>query len=435
MATVCSSRGICAEDVTPPQAVEERFRAHIHSVLRIAHVPSTERADIAEELYGHLVERWSERAATGASDEAAADDAIVGFGTAHGIGRDLTRAYRGRLWASTIGTLIPAKPAAPGVTSIGRGALAWAVGMLGVLTATGALDQLTAQTPVRAVVVGVAWAAAASVLLLTFVALLRGQRWALYLAIGITAATAAHGAMSLWIDLSTTPLQGLSSAAALAVAWLDRRKVAQVTASERPAARWVVAVMAGVLMAGFASGPLMAAIEDPTQASADDLDLVVRVRCDQVKEPRLNDRMVLRWTVDVLWEWSHVSALPDGLQQWHDHADLLVLRHPGDDWVLVDTRPPEEARSRRPIGWQGAGEPSAGAVPPDLIPAVVDLGIRTSDTHPHVRYQAAWIMHSQTGTEEWPQEAEAWYFHGNTWRLVATAGCDESGEGATPPGP
>jgi hypothetical protein len=307
--------------------------------------------------------------------------------------------------------------------------------MMWILTATGALDQLTALTPVRAIVVGVAWAAAAGVLFITFVALQRGQRWALYVAIGITAATAAHGAISLWIDPSTIPLQGVLSAAALALAWLDRRKLAEVTASERPAARWVGAVMAGVLIAGFASGPLMAAVEDRTQASVDDLDLVVRVRCDEVNEPLLDDRMVLRWTVDVLWEWSHVSVLPEGLQEWHDHSDAIVLRHPGDDWVLIATRPPHEAvTTGRTVGWHGAEEPSVGAIPRDLIPAVVEFGIHTSDTRPHVRYQAAWIMHSQTWTEEWPEEAEAWYFHGDTWRLVARAGCDESGEGAAPPG-
>lgn len=422
--------------MTPPPAVEERIRAHVDSILRVAHVPSKERADVAEELYGHLVERWTESTARGASDEAAADDAINGFGTAHGIGRDLTRAYRGQFWASTIGTLIPARSAAPGVTSIGRGALAWSVGMLGVMTATGALDQLTALTPIRAIVVGVAWAAAACILLITYVAVLRGQRWGLHLAIGITAATAAHGAISLWIDPSTSPLQGLLSAAALAVAWLDRRKVAEVTPSVRPQPRLLVGAMAGVLIAGFASGPLMAAIEDPTQASADDLDLVVQVRCDQVVEPLLDDMLVLRWTVDVLWEWSHVSVLPRGLQEWHDHSDAIVLRHPGDDWVLMATRPPHEAvTTGRTIGWQGGGEPSAGAIPPDLLPAVVEFGIHTSDTHPDVRYQAAWIMHSQTWTEEWPEEAEAWYFHGDTWRLVAKAGCDESGEGAAPPRP
>jgi hypothetical protein len=27
------------------------------------------------------------------------------------------------------------------------------------------------------------------------------------------------------------------------------------------------------------------------------------------------------------------------------------------------------------------------------------------------------------------RRSEAWYFHGDTWRLVASAGCGETGEG------
>lgn len=92
-----------------PAGAHERLTAHVDAVLAAASVPESERNDIGDELLGHLVERCEGYIAAGVEPDAAADRAIAEFGPAPRIAHDLTRAYRGRLWASTIGALLPAR--------------------------------------------------------------------------------------------------------------------------------------------------------------------------------------------------------------------------------------------------------------------------------------------------------------------------------------
>lgn len=90
-----------------------RLAQHVDAVLTASSVPARDRDDLAEKLLGHLVERCDHLVEEGLDPIAAADRAIAEFGTASRIGSDLTGAYRGRVWASTIGPLLPAR-AQPG---------------------------------------------------------------------------------------------------------------------------------------------------------------------------------------------------------------------------------------------------------------------------------------------------------------------------------
>jgi hypothetical protein len=411
-----------------PSDVSERLWLHAAAVVAAAPVPSGERDELTEELFGHLAERWRSLVDAGMEPSPAARRAISDFGSAERIGLDLTRTYRGRFWASTVGTLLPAARPAGMRTGPGIAAITTALFVIGSLTIVGAFDALVGLSPLKAVIQGTVWASGGAVLLLASRAAWRGQRWAVIAGVVMCAFSVIDGAASVMAGESLIPVSAIGSALALAIAGLDHDGVMRATRLGSEPRRIAVAGAAAILVASLASGPIIAAVSDPTVASDENLDFEVRVRCDSTPNREL-DAEVLRWTVDVFWEWTKTSVLPGGVRGWERDTDMLVLRYPGDNWVLADTRPPEEAQSRRPVGWQGGGAPAEGAIPAELERPIVDFAILTRDTIPSVRYQAAWVMQSQLSTRDWPDAAEAWYFHGDRWSLVARAGCGQTGKG------
>ncbi len=84
-------------------ATQARLYAHVESILNGAAFRRRDRDDLAEELYGHLWQRWQDALASGLGEEAAADQAIRSFGGPASLSRDVTLAYHSRLYASTIG--------------------------------------------------------------------------------------------------------------------------------------------------------------------------------------------------------------------------------------------------------------------------------------------------------------------------------------------
>jgi hypothetical protein len=411
-----------------PADISERLWLHAESIVAAASVPAREREELTEELFGHLVELWRSLVDGGMDPSTAAGRAVADFGSAQRIGSDLTRTYRGRFWASTIGTLLPASRPAGTQTVAGIAALSAVLFIMSSLSIIAAFDAFAALSPLKAMAQGTAWASGGAMLFVASRAAWRGQRWAVIVGVIACGLSVVDGAASVLAGNNVIPVSSIGSALALTVTGLDYDRVVLATAhgpKPRPVA---VAVAVGILVASLASGPLLAVISDPTVASEENLDFEVRVRCDSVHNREL-DADVLRWTVDVFWEWSKTSVLPGGIRGWETDTDMLVLRYPGEDWVLADTRPPEEAQSRRPVGWQGGGSPAEGAVPKDLERSIIDFGMRTRDTSPWVRYQAAWVLQSQRWTRDWPHEAEAWYFHSDRWSLVARAGCGETHEG------
>jgi hypothetical protein len=93
--------------MSEPVAVEARLFARVESILNGAAFRKRDREDLAEELYGHLWQRWQDALASGLDEEAAADQAIRSFGEPAGLSRDVTLAYHSRIYANTIGLLLP----------------------------------------------------------------------------------------------------------------------------------------------------------------------------------------------------------------------------------------------------------------------------------------------------------------------------------------
>ena len=81
--------------------IEQALRAHVGAIVDRARVPPAARDDLAEELFGHLVERWRAHVADGLAEDEAAQTAIAEFGSAGSLGREFGRTYHSRMWAST----------------------------------------------------------------------------------------------------------------------------------------------------------------------------------------------------------------------------------------------------------------------------------------------------------------------------------------------
>jgi hypothetical protein len=160
----------------------DRLRAHATSIAEAASVPGRMRADVIEELAGHLVERTAALVASGLPEADAADDAITGFGGVAELATDLSGAFHSRLWSSTIGVLLPAIAMPgnrPGV--IGWMRLALAIGV--TITLLALVPIIWHGTPGHVLFAMAAMGLGLFGLVLAFQALGRGQRWALWYAI------------------------------------------------------------------------------------------------------------------------------------------------------------------------------------------------------------------------------------------------------------
>jgi hypothetical protein len=167
-------------------ATAATLRAHVADLLAGGGIPATTRDDLAEELYGHLIERVIAHRADGMTEADAAAWAIAEFGSVDQLSGDLGAVYHSRLWASTIGVLLPAmavRDQRPGV--IGWLRLTLVVAML--LSALRLIVGAWQATPLRALGTGVAGVIGLVVFALAFHAIARGQRWALWCAIAVAA--------------------------------------------------------------------------------------------------------------------------------------------------------------------------------------------------------------------------------------------------------
>ena len=143
------------------------------------------REDIAEELHGHLIERVQAYRDAGMDEPAAVERAVRELGGVEQLGRDFRRTYHSRLWASTVGILLPAvAPREVRPSSVGW--LRFTLAVVVVLTGIGLLFTLPQATPVRAIATLAVDAMGLWAPALAFLALARGQRWALWYALSVT---------------------------------------------------------------------------------------------------------------------------------------------------------------------------------------------------------------------------------------------------------
>ncbi len=325
-----------------------RLRAHVQAILAGSSVPAADREDIAEELYGHLWQRWRDALVAGASAADAVETAIRSFGEAGRLGHEMTGAYHSRLYATTIGVLLPAAASPPGKLPGYR--------RLRLLLATGAMSEViliwigvTGLTPVRAAVFVAAAALALALDVLAFRAFARGQRWALRYAQFMLAAVLVQGAESVFAAPSgttTIPILGIIGL------WMLRpaigAEMAEWFSHSRPIGRILAVALVVAVAAGYGLPYAAGAVPDPTQVTASDLDLQVSAVCTRDAGGGVTD-------VDVhtVVHWSRLDLFPYGIahggtpESWPDGFESGIASSGGRNsadlrtaWISIPSKVP-----------------------------------------------------------------------------------------------
>ncbi len=288
---------------------ESRLRAHVEATLKSARVPRQVRDDVAEELYGHLWTRWQEAIASGLDEQAAAESAIRSFGSALRLGVEMTAAYHSRLYASTIGVLVPAVAgSADRPVGLGRLQALLLIPALGsVVVAAG---ELASMTPGRAVMAVVGAAAAVTMSLAAILAIGRGQRWALryaQLLVFLALAFAVKALVSMPANTYQVPMAGLLGLYFLGPALgADMKKW---TAASRPLGKLLGPLLVLTVAAGL-SLPFAAPVTpDPSQVGAGDLDVRLSVSC-----ARDAGGYVTALDLTTEFHWYRLDLLPSGIE-------------------------------------------------------------------------------------------------------------------------
>jgi hypothetical protein len=299
-----------------PDGVEARLRAHVASTIDAAQVPGAVRDDLAEEFYGHLAERWHELVANGMEPMDATSRAIRDFGHSRRIGQDLTHAYRGRFWASTIGVLLPAT-----TTTLNSPRIAWWLGaslrFYGVVLALLVVGAAANLSPIRAILVMATGVPAVAILFIAAVAIGRRQRWAAELAVVVNVVGLLFGA---WEMLSTPNLLSVNvivSGILLIAAYHERAKLARWVRRSRSIPTRLSVPLLAAAVGGFILPGAAAGLPDPFQAGPDDLHITASMACRETP--------TRGGAVTVELRWDHTSVLPGGLANLSDFGDNLVL--------------------------------------------------------------------------------------------------------------
>ena len=398
-----------------PDGVERRLRVHVASVFASAHVPSAERDDLAEELYGHLVERWESLVAGGSDPMEAARDAIRGFGRAEHIGHDLTRTYRGRFWAATVGVLLPTVPAGQPQPRI-----AWWLGVslrfYAVIYAFLSVAVAVSISPVIAILVIAVAIPAVTVLFLAAAALPRRQRWGLDLAVVVNVLGLLVGAREMLSTPGLISLNAIASGIILAIAATEGRTLDRWVRRSRPVKN-ALAVAILLVVLGAASLPAAAReLVDPTQARPDDLHVDLTIEC----RPR---DVVL--TADVRWD--RTSLIPGGIANLRQYGDVLVLDQAiEDEWRLENYPTLVDVSTGRV-----AAEPDEAYAPNQerTVQALSGphvIQINWDALKPNTTYRATWVFAASDDvvTPE-PLQVGVEYIHANRFRWESLVDCNQ----------
>jgi hypothetical protein len=422
--------------------IEARLRAHVVDILAGAGVTSALRADLAEELRGHLVERLRSHLDEGMSETDAVARAIAEFGPADKLARDFGRTYHSRLWASTIGVLLPAV-VANGERPREVAWLRFTVGVAAVLLAGGLILNASPATPVRAL----GWTAVDLVglgaLVLAYRALGAGQRWALWYATAVAVVLLIIGIGEIvWPSRQATVTISLAAVLAGGVllgvrsAW--GRLQAYVSGS-RPIGRGLPIALAGSLLLPVFAGPVLAALPDPTQASVTDLTLRVSMTCDGGNPasggPTASSTQRITLVAEATWRRADflplgVSGLFPSSSPQGDSAGFRVVDNqpPGSvvpTWLLANDGPEVvDVQTGESAGWFGASAPSGALLPPTA--RSFTIGLESSAIQAGHTIRASWLLAplSPSGAA-WPR-IEAAYVHLDRFMLVGMIGCGQT---------
>jgi hypothetical protein len=279
----------------------------VESILNGAAFRKRDRADLAEELYGHLWQRWQDALASGMDEEAAADQAIRSFGQPARLSQDVTLAYHSRLYASTIGVLLPTV-----VVPREKPRAYWTFWLIHFLTFFAIINlgvrALMEWTPLRAGV-GLAGCLVAYVAVFTaFGAYGARQRWALGFARFELPFLFWWGALLAWSGMPAEQLQAsmvglMVGSVVMAIAQSPPRaddspgRPAPVRVAlsfvprdwrlrslsawmyDRPIPRRLLVGLSGMLIVGSALPFVALNIADPTQIGPADMQVELSVAC------------------------------------------------------------------------------------------------------------------------------------------------------------
>jgi hypothetical protein len=294
--------------------LERRLQAHVEAILDRASVRASDRADMAEELYGHLWQRWQDGLGAAERPEIALDQAIAAFGEPSALGRDITGAFHSRLYASTIGVLLPSVAAAISEEPAGSMLLRLLFVAVIVQAVAGAVWALQTLTPLRLLVALVALALSSLAAILAIRAIGRGQRWALRLARVTVSAWLLVGMLDLvrGPGVNINLLGVLALVAALPAIGPD---LEDWVAQSHPIRRRLAIPLTVALVAGFAVAPIAPLLPDPTQVGPQDLTMSVTQTCgvDATGAPT--------YTVEAHFKWNRLDAWPNGILRRPGQAD------------------------------------------------------------------------------------------------------------------
>lgn len=414
--------------------VEARLRAHAAAIIAAAGVPATGRDDLEEELLGHLVESWGNLVADGVTPGAAAEQAIADFGTADQLAPSLRLAYHSRLWASTIGVLLPVVTSPPGRPS----AVGWLRFVLGVMIVIGvagaallapnlSLFYLVTAGPL--LVFGIVG------LVLAFIGLGRGQRWALRYAIAAAGILFLEGIISVIGAIPgtvTIPLGSILAALALLVAWNQSEALARfVSGSAKLAAPMSFALV--VAFFGPSLAPRLAALPDPTRATAQDLDLAVSMTCGRADVtpdggPTMPDAQIVTLQVDATW--SRTDLLPSGLAGMfapREEGDTSAVRVVGTEypwvWSPLDSPVPVDVATGKSAGWWGSTSQSVALIPQDVLGSLTVAFARDAPRQGHT-LRTTWRLYWADSRQiRWPQ-VEVFHAHLDRFLLYSRVECN-----------
>lgn len=435
------------DEPAPSTEAERLLNAYVEAIVAGAHVPRPAREDLAEELFGHLGERMRAHEASGLSEAAAARRALAEFGAADVLAGDFSATYHSRLWASTVGVLLSGT-----VTGSHRpGVVRWLRLLLGIaaLFMVGGIVVFGAtMTPLGAIASVLAYGFALGATVLAYQGLAAGRRWSLWYAIAIAVDFIVSGA---WMVVNpavpgtmTIPVGALFAGGVLVGVNTEWSRLQTFIVGSRPIGLRLTLALAGSILLPLAVGPVLAAVPDPTQASAADVAVVWTMTCDRGDVPigTSVDHNVQRidLAVDITWRRGDVlpRGLVGGLQNEIQVGDSAGFGTPPGDtnpieaWTLASNVDPIDVQDGQTAGWFGASSPSV-ALLPTAFQGGFTIAIEQSAIRAGHTIRASWLLTpSNPSAVAWPRIRGA-YAHLDRFLLLATVACGESVRAAEAP--
>jgi hypothetical protein len=255
---------------------------------------------------------------------------VAAFGGVDEMSRDFMVTYRGRLWASTIGQLLPVV-AAPGDAP---GVVVWLARfdrLIAIFSLVAAAALAVTAPPLTAVLGGLWGAFAAGVIWLAALAIGRGQVWAVVLSGFVCFVNALIFVASLgqppggW----TISLNGLAGLLLLLRLLANLDEVSRWTQGSQPISNrlgWPIGIplVGWALIAGFAGH-----VPDPTQIGPSDVHATALVTCAvPAGATEQGEPLVPTATIDLRVTYDRVDAWPRGLLRdagsWGDVIEVDV---------------------------------------------------------------------------------------------------------------